>query len=295
MDEGKPARAERHRQRGGGARSLCGPAPGLTGDSVAVRTSPTYTMARRTLYARSLQVNSVLFVVCLWCTFSGSQQQCLTPDDSNSLSNPKSYLSFYRGQQNFSLDLLAEINKRSNSKDNVFFSPYSIHHALVMAYFLSSNHTEKALHRALRYSKDQSKLDVFKAYRYDQLGGLPYEFNGANRIYVSNELHVRPCMQDLFEEELESVDFKKNPLAACNKINDWVEKQTRGMISNLLPADAVDEHTSLVLANAAFFKGEWQYLFPVEDTHEELFYVTKSESTFVDMMTQEGTFDYGES
>lgn len=164
-----------------------------------------------------------------------------------------------------------------------------------MAYFLSANQTEKALHKALRYSDDQDKVDVLQAYRYDKLRGLPYEFSGANRIYTSNELHVRSCMNDLFVDEIESINFKKDPLAAVNKINGWVEKQTRGMIADLLPADAVDEYTNLVLANAAYFKGDWEARFPEEDTHQELFYITANQSTFVEMMTQEGTFDYGES
>lgn len=227
--------------------------------------------------------------------FAGSQQQCLTPDDSRPSTSAKAHSSFYRGQQNFSLDLLAEINKRSNAKDNVFFSPYSIYHALVMAYFLSSNQTEKALHRALRYGSDQDKVDVLQAYKFDKLRGLPYEFSGANRIYTSTDLHVRDCMKELFEDEIEAIDFKKDPLEAINQINGWVEKQTRGKITDLLPADAVNDQTSLVLANAAYFKGAWESRFPDEDTHREVFYVTPSDTTFVDMMTQEGTFDYGES
>lgn len=65
------------------------------------------------------------------------------------------------------------------------------------------------------------------------------------------------------------------------------------MISDLLPADAVDELTTIVLANAAFFKGEWEYLFPEEFTHQALFYTSRNETHWVDMMNVEGTFDYG--
>lgn len=237
----------------------------------------------------------VLLLVCLLCTFQTSIQQCLTADDTRLLTNPKSHEALYHGQQNFSLDLLGQINKRYTSNENVFFSPYSIYHALVMAYFIAANHTETALHKALRFGADHDKVDVLQAYKFEKLKGQPYEFSGANRIYASSELHVRDCMKEIFEDELEQINFKKDPLGAVNKINNWVEKQTRGTIQDLLPVDVINEYTSLVLANAAFFKGQWESRFPSEDTQRELFYVTPSESTFVDMMTQEGTFGYGES
>lgn len=97
-----------------------------------------------------------------------------------------------------------------------------------MAYFLSSNQTEKSLHKALRYGQDQDKVDVLQAYKFDKLRGLPYEFSNANRIYTSKDLNVRDCVKDLFEDELEPIDFKKDPKAAVDKINNWVQKQTRG-------------------------------------------------------------------
>lgn len=234
-------------------------------------------------------------LLCLLCTFNGSLQQCLTSDDTRIPTNPTSHKTLYNGQQNFSLDLLAQISKQYASDENIFFSPYSVYHALVMAYFISANHTENALHKVLRFGADHDKVDVLQAYKFDKFQDLPYEFSGANRIYVSNELVVRDCLKETFEEELEQINFKANPLKALDKINGWVENQTRGMIKSLLPADAINEETSLVLANAAFFKGKWESRFSSEDTHKDLFYVTPSENTFVDMMTQEGTFAYGES
>lgn len=238
---------------------------------------------------------SILIFLCLLCTVGDSLQQCLTADDTRMSTNAMSHQALYLGQQDFSLALLAEINKLHAPTENVFFSPYSTYHALIMAYFLSSNQTEKALHQTLHLGAGKDKVDILQAYKFDKFRSRPYEFSGANRIYVSTDLHVRDCMEQLFSDELQELNFKKDPVNAVGTINRWVEDQTRGMITDLLPADAVNPETSLVLVNAAYFKGNWQYRFPADNTRKTLFYITPSENTFVDMMTQEGTFNHGES
>jgi serine protease inhibitor len=45
-------------------------------------------------------------------------------------------------------------------------------------------------------------------------------------------------------------------------------------------------------ANAAYFKGLWQSQFSPELTRKEVFYVSRSKHTLVDMMKQKGTFNH---
>lgn len=239
-------------------------------------------------------VKKLVLFLCLFLLIENSVQQCLTSQDDRFSTSRRSRDALYRGQQDFSLALLAEINKHQKSTENVFFSPYSTYHALIMAYFLSANQTERALHSTLRLGADQDKRDILQAYKLDKYI-TPYKFNGANKIYYSSDLRIRDCMESLFNSELESLDFKNDPVNAVNHINKWVESQTNGMIADLLPGDAVDQETRLVLVNAAYFKGQWQSRFQPENTHTTIFYVTPSENTIVDMMTQEGTFNHGES
>lgn len=233
-------------------------------------------------------------LLCLLCAAGSAVSQCLTSNDARPLSSKNTQKILYASHKDFSLKLLAEINKRQSKSENVFLSPYSIYHSLMMAYFISSNHTEEALSKTLGfYNKD--KVDVLQAYKLDKNRRQDYEFSNANRIYIATQVEVRECMVGIFNEELQQLNFKKDPLAALQTINGWVENKTRGMISNLLPADAVDHDTNLVLVNAAYFKGRWKYRFQPENTHEKIFYISKEENTFVDMMMQEGTFNHGES
>lgn len=77
-----------------------------------------------------------------------SNQQCLTAND-NQPPNPKGKLGLYTGQQAFSLALLQAINQLTPT-ENLFFSPYSTYHALLLAYFISANQTENYLKKTLR-------------------------------------------------------------------------------------------------------------------------------------------------
>lgn len=238
-------------------------------------------------------------LLALTCIVQDSQQQCLTRDDSRLYTNPTGHQTLYRGQHDFSLALMREINQLA-SADNIFFSPYSTYHALLLAYFTASSQTERSLSSALRMDPNQDKLDTMQAYRFDKLkrsmaSASPdksYEFNSVNRIYVGMDKAVRDCMEDLFQEEIEKLDFKNNPNYALATINSWVETQTQGMIKDLLPPGGVDQFTNLVLVNAAYFKGMWEYKFDPALTQKMVFYITPSENTFVDMMTQEGTFNH---
>ena len=227
---------------------------------------------------------------------ASASPQCLTPDD-NKLPNARGNVGLYTGQQDFSLALLQAINQLQPA-DNLFFSPYSTYHALLLAYFVSANKTEGYLKETLRLDAKQDKADVYAAYKLDkyaaqlQNGKKPYEFNSANKMYVSNQVTIRECMASIFGSELEQTDFVADPEAARSKINAWVEEVTRTMIKDLLPSGSIDKETKLVLVNAAYFKGIWENKFDPMETRPEVFYVSPSKQVMVDMMHVEGTFNH---
>jgi serpin B len=54
------------------------------------------------------------------------------------------------------------------------------------------------------------------------------------------------------------VDFRHAPEQARKQVNDWVSEQTNKRIQDLLPKGSVEPRTTLVLANAIYFKAHWQ-------------------------------------
>ncbi|CAG9814287.1 unnamed protein product [Phaedon cochleariae] len=234
---------------------------------------------------------SVLFLAALW---QPTRPQCFPPFEGNQ-PNRHAHADLYSGQQEFSLALLNAINKVMPG-ENLFFSPYSTYHALLIAYFLSGKQTETYLKKVLRLNQEQEKSDIYAAYKTDRYltqvlaRNAPYEFTNANKIYVEEEVPIRECVSNDFPEELEKKSFKTNPEAARVSINNWVENITHNMIKDLLPPGTIDQTTDLVLVNAAYFKGLWENKFAPELTKQEVFYVSPNKQIMVDMMHLEGTF-----
>lgn len=100
-------------------------------------------------------------------------------------------------------------------------------------------------------------------------------------------------MTKLFSENIESLDFKGEPVASSDVINTFIEETTKENIKNLLVPGAITSATKLVLANAAYFKGQWASKFDAEDTKPRIFYDFGRMPVYVDMMKQRGYFNYG--
>nr|AIO11228.1 serpin [Hesperophylax occidentalis] len=216
--------------------------------------------------------------------------------NTNAQAQNSSREALYRGQQTFTLRLFEVINK-IKEKDNVFFSPYSVYHALLLAFFTSANQTETNLRKALQLGSE-SKVDLMKAYQLDAYlrsvePSESYIFDSANHVYVEETLPVRQCMLDFFQKEMEKLNFRAAPQEARVHINDWVANVTRNNIKDLIPTDGIDSDTQLVLVNAAHFKGLWASRFQPEGTSKEVFYITPERQTFVQMMRQKGKFNQG--
>ena len=52
---------------------------------------------------------------------------------------------------------------------------------------------------------------------------------------------------------VEAVDFARNNASAA-RISGWVSDQTRGKVTNLVPSDALDSLTRIVLTHAVYLK-----------------------------------------
>jgi serpin B len=52
-------------------------------------------------------------------------------------------------------------------------------------------------------------------------------------------------------------DFGNDPEGSRQRINTWVEDQTMGRITDLVPKGAIDDLTALAVVNAVYFKAPW--------------------------------------
>ena len=100
-------------------------------------------------------------------------------------------------------------------------------------------------------------------------------------------------MKDLFNDEYETLDFNASPEDSRQYINHFVENVTENNIKEILIQGSITQATNLVLANAAYFKGQWASKFDPKDTTKTIFYTSPEKQGFVDMMYKKGTFNHG--
>lgn len=87
-----------------------------------------------------------LFVALIGVTVVPSvrSQFCLADDIQKDTEFKYKARNLYKGLTIFTANFLDAMHK-ANPNENLFFSPFSLYHALLLAYFGSANQTEKAL------------------------------------------------------------------------------------------------------------------------------------------------------
>lgn len=129
--------------------------------------------------------------VALLAVFLGlaHAQECIS-GQRDKLVTSTSRANLYTGEQKFTLNMLRAINQ-TVPRDNVFFSPYSTYHALLLAYFGAQGQTEQELREVLELGWAKNKWDVFQAYhsekssRQSRFANSPVIFRSVDKIYAA--------------------------------------------------------------------------------------------------------------
>ena len=206
------------------------------------------------------------------------------------------------GNTDFALDLYQSL---SESYGNLFYSPYSISLALAMAYGGAAGETETQIAETLSFRLPQDRLhSAFNALDQELAPSSQEKEGGGFELSIANSVWGQEdhgFLQDYLDTlslnyggKLRDVDFRGQPQDARIRINDWVSEETGGRIEDLLSPDAIDRFTRLVLANAVYFKAEWQLPFDERATSRGPFYGLDGSESRVDMMRQTANFSYAQ-
>ncbi|XP_002036179.2 serine protease inhibitor 42Dd [Drosophila sechellia] len=183
---------------------------------------------------------------------------------------------------------------KENVAENLISSPISVEIALSMAYMGARAKTAEEMRNVLKLPDD--KKEVAAKYK-DLLSKIEGRekvatLSLANRIYVNDRFTLIPkynqMVKDSFKAEAETisvVDLKK----AVSIVNNWVDNQTRGKIRDLVSINAMSDMVVIVL-NAIYFKGQWEYKFNPKLTKKMNFRVSDQKSVPVEMMSQNELF-----
>merc|ERR1712154_558370 len=171
----------------------------------------------------------------------------------------------YSGERAFSVNLikaLFEKYENESIEENIFISPSSIYHTLMLAYFGSLGETQQELEISLGFG-NLTKSEVLKTYMFDRAyqavrertAGLGYTFKHANKLYFEQDLKLNECLRLALADQIELVDFKKSPEDTRISMNKWVEEATQGRIKDLIPQGYVDYSTRASIVQ----KGSFNY------------------------------------
>ncbi|KAF5729097.1 putative Protein Z [Tripterygium wilfordii] len=191
-----------------------------------------------------------------------------------------------------------ELSERllSNVKErNVVFSPLSIQVLLSLTAAGSNGRTKDQLLGFLNCkSKEQLSSfssDLMSSVLVDgaSMGGPRLSFT--NGVWFDKSVALKPSFKhvidNFYRAALKQVDFRTKPNEARDQINSWAEKETNGLIKEILPVDSVDTLTRLILANALYFKGTWDEKFDPSTTKDYDFHLLNGSSVHVPFMTSD--------
>jgi len=198
----------------------------------------------------------------------------------------------------FGLDAYGALRSREG---NLAFSPFSTYAALAVAQAGARGETARQIAEVLHV--DESSEDaaaLLRAVADRLVPSGPKEAFGlrvANGLWVQEGHPIRPLFLHVaryrHHAQVESCDFAGDPGGACRQINRWAEKQTRGRITDIVAEGTLNPATSLILANAVYFRGLWLKQFR-EPTTEASFWVEPDRAVQVPMMKQHELFSYAE-
>ncbi len=178
--------------------------------------------------------------------------------------NDKNIKALAASGNDFACDLYAKV---SAEQGNLFISPASISTALGMVYAGARGETAAEMKKTLHFTLEDKAL-------HPAMKGLSKKLSAkrkgltltiANALWGQKDYGFVKEYLDLSKKnygaELNEVDFKDASEEARKKINSWVRRKTGSKIKELMAPGSPDPATRLVLTNAIYFKGTWQYEF----------------------------------
>ncbi|XP_008835791.1 plasma serine protease inhibitor [Nannospalax galili] len=186
----------------------------------------------------------------------------------------------------------------SAPNQNVFFSPMSVSMSLAMLSLGTGSHTKTQILEGLGLNLQNVPENKFHEAFQQLLQELSQPRDGfqlslGSALFTDPVVNVRDsflsAVKTLYLADTFSVNFG-DPVRAQKQINDYVAKQTRGKIIDLI--QNLDSTHIMVMVNYIFFKAKWETAFSHENTRQQDFHVTPETAVQVSMMSCEDEYYY---
>ena len=182
--------------------------------------------------------------------------------------------------------------------ENKFISPYSLDSAFGMVYTGARGETAEEIRKVLGMPAEAADADSFFLLMSDQYrNAVDAAVLASNSVWADRRVTdlIRPdyrkTVETYYGGSFYVEDFSKKA-AVAKKVNALVDRNTRGMIKDVITPDDLTERTRMILLNTLFFEAKWMYPFEVGATRPTPFYMFGGGTKRVQMMYQKNLFDY---
>ncbi len=220
-----------------------------------------------------LLLSSILFNLG-GCAMPISAENLMKGVTPNQVTAAEDLDSYNAAVTDFAIRLLSATEQ---SGENTLISPISVIAALAMTANGASSSTLTEMESVLGLSRDELNL-----YLYTYLNSLPegdkYKLSVANSIWFTDD--DKFTVNDEFLQknaDYYGAEIYKTPFNDQTKrdINNWVKKETDGMIPKIL--DRVPDDAIMYLINALAFEAEWTSIYEHDQVRDGTF--TKEDGT----------------
>ncbi|CAD5319566.1 unnamed protein product [Arabidopsis thaliana] len=176
---------------------------------------------------------------------------------------------------------------------NVVFSPMSIN-VLLSLIAAGSNPVTKEEILSFLMSPSTDHLNTVLAKIAD--GGTERSdlcLSTAHGVWIDKSSYLKPSFKELLENSYKAscsqVDFATKPVEVINEVNIWADVHTNGLIKQILSRDCTDtikeiRNSTLILANAVYFKAAWSRKFDAKLTKDNDFHLLDGNTVKVPFM-----------
>jgi serpin B len=200
------------------------------------------------------------------------------------------------GYNEFGFRLFRQLNGEDKDQ-NVLISPLSISTVLAMTLKGARGATQSEMSKALGVTPlSTNVINSANSTLQSSLNapGSQITLTTANSLWARQGIKFeKPFLDESrrsFGAQIQALDFASPQ--AVKTINNWVNQQTRGKISQIVRELTLESR--MVLVNAVYFKGQWQTKFALSSTQNKPFRLSTGRSKQVPMMRQGGDFQYFE-
>lgn len=218
-------------------------------------------------------------------------QPQVTPDVNETLAGNRIDLSerervVAKGTMDFGFRLMSAVG--ASETGNFCVSPFSAEVYLAMLANGYSEEQQQLLVEAIMGQKGD--IDVLNSYNAKMLKQLPIRAEGATVLSATSlwlmpdsQLHptVAGVLGDVFSAEVNLTDLTDSSIVGA--VNDWVSRNTNGLINSVLDRPCESETAALIF-NTLYYKAAWNTQFDESKTTKSPFVCADGSQSVVDMM-----------